>query len=121
MDSNNYNQLRIDIQKKIGYRIENLTELKMVHEAIEWETNTKIGFNTLRRFFGYLKSTTPNLNTLNILSKYIGYENYSAYQKKYLKDADWFEWTQTIKIELSDTLSENDIQWLETLQHTNDK
>lgn len=120
MDSNNYNQLRIDIQKKIGYRIENLTELKMVHEAIEWETNTKIGFNTLRRFFGYLKSTTPNLNTLNILSKYIGYENYSAYQKKYLKDADWFEWTQTIKIELSDTLSENDIQWLETLQHTND-
>lgn len=120
MDSNNYNQLRIDIQKKIGYRIENLTELKMVHEAIEWETNTKIGFNTLRRFFGYLKSTTPNLNTLNILSKYIGYENFSAYQKKYLKDADWFEWTQTIKIELSDTLSENDIQWLETLQHTND-
>ena len=71
-------------------------------------TNTKIGFNTLRRFFGYLKSTTPNLNTLNILSKYIGYENYSAYQKKYLKDADWFEWTQTIKIELSDTLSEKD-------------
>lgn len=120
MDSNNYNQLRIDIQKKIGYRIENLTELKMVHEAIEWDTNKKIGFNTLRRFFGYLKSTTPNLNTLNILSKYIGYENYSAYQKKYLKDADWFEWTQTIKIELSDTLSENDIQWLETLQHTND-
>ncbi len=79
-----------------------------------------MGFNTLRRFFGFLKSTTPNLNTLNTLSLYIGHENYSTYQKKYLKDADWFEWTQTIKIELSDTLNETDIQWLESQQNTNE-
>ena len=101
-----YSQLRIDIQKQIGFRIENSTELKMVHEAIEWKTKKKIGYNTLRRFFGFLKGTTPNLNTLNTLSQYIGYENFSAYQKKYLKDNDWFVWTQTIKIELSETINE---------------
>ena len=81
MKTDNFNQLQLDIQKKVGYQIENLSELKMLHEAIEWNTKKKIGFNTLRRFFGFLKSTTPNLNTLDTLSQYIGYVNYSAYQK----------------------------------------
>ncbi len=120
MNPETYSQLRIEIQKQIGFRIENSTELKMVHEAIEWKTKKKIGFNTLRRFFGFLKGTTPNLNTLNTLSQYIGYENFSAYQKKYLKDNDWFVWTQTIKIELSETINEIDIQWLESQQDTTD-
>ena len=120
MNPENYNQLRIDIQKQIGYQIENISELKMLHEAIEWNTKKKISFNTLRRFFGFLKSTTPNLKTLNTLCQYIGYVNFSAYQKKYLKDDDWFVWTQTIKIELSDSIREEDIQWLETQQKTNE-
>ena len=120
MKIENYTQVRLDIQKQIGYQIENLSELKMVQEAIEWNTKKKISFNTLRRFFGFLKSTTPNLNTLNTLSQYIGYENYSTYQKNSLRDNDWFVWTQTIKIELSDSLNESDIQWLEMQQKTND-
>lgn len=120
MKTDNFNQLQLDIQKKVGYQIENLSELKMLHEDIEWNTKKKIGFNTLRRFFGFLKSTTPNLKTLDTLSQYIGYVNYSAYQKNSLKDNDWFIWTQTIKIELSDSLSENDIQWLESQQNTNE-
>lgn len=120
MNIESHNQLRIDIQKKIGYNIENLLELRMALEAIEWETKKRIGFNTLRRFFGFLKSTTPNINTLNTLSLYVGYENFSAYQKKYLRDDDWFVWTQTIKIELGDSIKEDDFQWLETQKNTTD-
>ena len=86
MNSDNYNQLRIDVEKQIGFRIKKISELKMAQEAIEWETKKKIGFNTLRRFFGFLKSTTPNSNTLNTLSVFVGYKNYSAYQKEYLRD-----------------------------------
>lgn len=120
MVSDNYNQLQLDIQKKVGYQIENLSELKMLHEDIEWKTNKKIGFNTLRRFFGFLKSTAPNINTLNTLSQYIGYENFSAYQKNSLRDQDWFVWTQTIKIELSESINESDFKWLESQQNTDD-
>jgi hypothetical protein len=114
------NQFRLDIQKKVGYRIKNLSELKMVQEAIEWNTKKKISFNTLRRFYGFLKTTTPNLNTLNTLSQFIGYENFSAYQKNSLRDNDWFVRTQTIKIELSDSITESDIQWLEIQKNTTD-
>lgn len=92
----------------------------MAQEAIEWETKKKIGFNTLRRFFGFLKSTTPNSNTLNTLSVFVGYKNYSAYQKEYLRDEDWFIWTQTIKIELSDSITKEDLEWLERQQKTDD-
>lgn len=120
MNSDNYNQLRIDVEKQIGFRIKKLSELKMAQEAIEWETKKKIGFNTLRRFFGFLKSTTPNSNTLNTLSVFVGYKNYSAYQKEYLRDQDWFVWTQTIKIELSDSITKEDLEWLERQQKTDD-
>lgn len=120
MSTESHNQLRIDIEKQIGFRIKKLSELKMAQESIEWETKNKIGFNTLRRFFGFLKSTTPNIKTLNTLSLFVGFENFSAYQKKYLRDADWFVWTQTIKIELSDSVQDEDYEWLETQQKTDD-
>lgn len=120
MNQENYNQLRIDIQKQIGYRIENLSQLKIVQEKIEWQTNKKIGFNTLRRFFGFLPTTAPNLNTLNTFSTFLGYDNYSAYLKKHLQDIEWFSWMQTIKIELSNSLNEENFQWLESQQNNFD-
>ncbi|BDB53515.1 hypothetical protein GENT11_18270 [Flavobacterium ammonificans] len=42
MNSDNYNQLRIDVEKQIGFRIKKLSELKMAQEAIEWETKKKL-------------------------------------------------------------------------------
>ena len=41
MSSENYNQLRLAIQKRIGYQVENLSEIKMLQEAIEWNTKKK--------------------------------------------------------------------------------
>ncbi len=120
MNLENFNQLQLDIQKKVGFQIETLTELKMVQEKIEWDTKKKISFNTLRRFFGFLTSTNPNLKTLNTLSQFVGYESYNAYLNKNLQDAAWFNWIQTIKIELSNALSDDDIQWLASKKNTFD-
>ena len=78
MIQENLNELRLDIQKQIGFRINNISELKMAHEAIEWNTKKKISFNTLRRFFGFLSYTKPNINSLNILSQYLGFSNYNS-------------------------------------------
>jgi hypothetical protein len=114
MIQRNLNELRLDIQKQIGFRINTISELKMVHEAIEWNTKKKISFNTLRRFFGFLSYTKPNINSLNILSQYLGFSNYNSYQKNKNKDDDWFNWNQIIQIELSDKISEEDIIWLQS-------
>jgi hypothetical protein len=114
MNSNNYQQLRLEIQKKFGSTIKKQSELNLLLLSIEYSTKKSIGFNTIRRFFGFLNYTNPNINTLNILSQYVGYENFSAFQKKKISDEDWFIWNQIIKIELSDIIGEEDIIWLQT-------
>lgn len=42
MIQRNLNELRLDIQKQIGFRINTISELKMLHEAIEWNTKKKL-------------------------------------------------------------------------------
>lgn len=118
MSSNNYQQLRLEIQKQFGSTIKKQSHLKLLLQSIENTTKKSIGFNTIRRFFGFLNYTNPNLNTLNILSQYLGYSNYSSYQKNKNKDDDWFVWNQIIKIELSEIISEEDIVWLQTQINT---
>ena len=98
MEKNRYQQLRLDIQKQFGSPIERQSQLKILLTTIENATKKNIGFNTLRRFFGFLNYTNPNLNTLNILSEYLGFSNYSSYQKKNIRDDDWFIWNQIIKV-----------------------
>ena len=67
MNSKNYLQLRFEIQKQFGSTIKKQSQLKLLLQSIENTTKKTIGFNTIRRFFGFLNYTNPNLNTLNII------------------------------------------------------
>jgi len=120
MENFQYLQLRLDIQKQFGGPLDKQSHLKLLVTNIESTTKKNIGFNTLRRFFGFLSYTSPNINTLNILSQYLGFSNYSTYQKIKNKDDDWFNWNQIIKIELSERITEDDIKWLQTQINTYD-
>lgn len=52
---NNYSQLLIDIQKKSNITVYNIKDLKILKEDIELVIKTNIGYNTLRRLFGFLE------------------------------------------------------------------
>ena len=118
MNYNDHQQLRLEIQKQFGSTINKQSDLKLLLLSIESNTKHSISFNTIRRFFGFLNYTNPNINTLNILSKYVGYSNYSSFQKNKNKDEDWFNWNQVIKIELSEFISDEDFDWLQTQINT---
>ena len=46
--------------------------------AIETTIQKKVSVDTLRRFFGVINSTSlPSTYTLDVLSKYVGYKNWS--------------------------------------------
>ncbi len=120
MNSNTHQQLKLEIQKQFGSTIKKQSHLKLLLLSIENSTKKNIGFNTIRRFFGFLNYTNPNINTLNILSQYLGYPNYSSYQKNKNKDDDWFIWNQIIKIELGEFISEENIVWLQTQVNSSD-
>jgi hypothetical protein len=120
MSDINLNQFKIDIQKKLGLTIEKPIHLKILQESVENTTGEYIGYNTLRRFFGFLNETSPNSNTLNILSRYLGKNSFNDYKKNYLKDNDWISWIRIIEIENREIILESDILWLMDQKYSHD-
>lgn len=120
MINKDHNKLLLDIQKRFGNSISKVSHLKLLQERIEFTTNKRIGFNTLRRIFGYLDYTSPNINTLNTLSQYLGYSSFGIYQKNELKDYERSVWERIVKIETANTIAFPDILWLATQVNTFD-
>ncbi len=120
MPNTTYGQLQFDVQIHFGSKIDKVSQLKLLQQNIEFNTGKLLSFNTLRRFFGFLDYTKPNLNTLNTLSEYLGYYNYSFYNKNNLKYKEWNGWNEIIKIELSNTFDEENIVWLQSQINTDD-
>ena len=108
----NTKNLQKKIESKFGRPIRSLSDLKDLKEDVFKFTNYSIGFNTLRRFYGFLPTTKPSRNTLNYLSKYVGFENYSSFVNGYKLDKVWFNWDQINNIILKKSLEEKDINWL---------
>lgn len=55
----------------VGFEKATSKSLQILADQIQRTTGQEIGFNTLRRFFGLLKSTNPNAKTWMIIEDYI--------------------------------------------------
>jgi hypothetical protein len=110
---NDFTQLLIDIQKKSGITVENVRDIKNLKEEIEGQTNKKIGYNTLRRFFGFLPRTVPSKTTLTMLSNYLGFATYSNYINNKLNFDEWYFQQKLIKIQLNNELDAHVISFIE--------
>ena len=120
MSDNSLVQIKFEIQKQIGLTIEKPIHLKILQVAIENTTGEIIGYNTLRRFFGFLNETTPNSKTLNVLSRFLGQNSYNDFKKHYLKDNDWLIWMRIIEIENREIILESDLLWLADQKYSHD-
>ncbi|WP_321280672.1 NACHT domain-containing protein [Marinifilum fragile] len=73
-------QLKSEILKKFGEDLVYTKDCKFLADTICEETGSRISTTTIRRLFGFLKSTTtPAKYTLNILSGYLGYQNWEHF------------------------------------------
>jgi hypothetical protein len=104
-----HSQLLIDIQKKSNIRVSNVRDVKYLKEEIESYKGLKIGYNTLRRLFGFLEQTTPSVNTLNTLANYLESKSYSNYINKKLNFDEWYFQQKILLIELSNDFNDDDI------------
>ena len=104
--------LKQKVAAKFGRPITRLSDLKDLKEDIFKFTNYSIGFNTLRRFYNFLPTTKPSRNTLNYLSEYVGFENYSSFVNGYKLDKVWYDWDKINNILLKNSLVERDTNWL---------
>ena len=104
-----YSQLLIDVQKKASVSVQSVRDLKLLKEEIEVKSDLVISYNTLRRVFGFLSQNTPSTNTLNKLSMFLGFNTYSAYLNHKELYNDWHFYQTTLRMMVSDQLTEEDI------------
>ena len=118
---NDFTQIVIDIQKKSGFTVENVRDIKILKEEIEASVSVKIGYNTLRRLFGFLPKTEPSSATLNGLSKYLGFTSYSNYLNNKLNYDEWYFQIKMLRLQLNQhDLEKNEVlQFNEALQNEN--
>ena len=119
MDSE-LSELLTDLRKKSKINILHVSDLKFLEEDIQYKTNSKISFNTLRRLYGFLPKTKTSKKTLDILSRYLGFQSYSSYlNNKNLYD-DWYFKMKILRIqEKRNTPTDKEITFLQTALENN--
>ena len=105
--------LRTDIEHKIGFKINSKTESKIFHQLLLDDSNTYISISTIRRFFGLTTETKPNQNTLNKLSKFIGFNSFLQYSKNKNRYLTWFDETEIQKIKFKKKLDQQDFKLIQ--------
>ena len=95
--------LKREIERKIGGKVTNRGDCELVSNVILETLGLEISYSTIRRFYGLVNETKPNIKTLNTLAKFVGYKNYIHFSQNY---------SYKQKIDLTDiiykTVSEND-------------
>ncbi|MDB4167565.1 hypothetical protein N9601_03730 [Polaribacter sp.] len=107
---NDYAQLLLDVQKKSNITVNKSRDLRFLKEEIEENSESGIGFNTLRRLFGFLEKTEPSISTLNILAVYLGFSSYSAYKNNIINYDDWYFQQNLQRIQSTNTVTKEDIE-----------
>jgi hypothetical protein len=101
--------------------VENVRDLKNLKEEIEASIGVQIGYNTLRRLFGFLPKTVPSSTTLTILSNYLGFNSYSNYLNNKLNYDEWYFQLKMLRLQLNEMeLEKNEaLQFNAALQNEN--
>lgn len=72
--------LLTEVEKKYGRRIATTTDFESLSVVIEHLINELISSSTLKRLWGYVSlNPTPRLATLDILSRYVGYQDFKDF------------------------------------------
>ena len=73
------NVLKTITKKKLGFKIDDYNTSKKLSEIIYIESGIEISYNTLRRFFGVVKSVKPSNYTLDTLAVFNGFKSYNDF------------------------------------------
>ncbi len=108
-----YSQLLFDVQKKSNITVKTIKDLKILKEEIEYVIQSAIGYNTLRRLFGFLEKREPNVATLNKIAKYLGYASFSNYKHQKANYDDWYFQQYLLLINKFTTINETQINQID--------
>ena len=84
-------RLKEEVELKLGKKIINRGDCQLLSDLIFEQQKKQISYNTLRRFFKVDKIADhkPSSQTLNVLSKFVGHENYFSFTSGEPSKASW--------------------------------
>ena len=82
--------LKKKTSEKLGFKIENLGACIQLSNTILEVNDEFLSYNTIRRFYGLVKSPKKtSKKTLDIISRYNGYHDYSHFTKSFKFENKW--------------------------------
>ena len=108
--------LKENIERKFGSRVEDVATLKRLLVSINKNSDLALSYNTLRRFFGFLPATKPNINTLNSLSQYLGFKDFYAFSNQF-HFPNWENWLYVLRLKQQDEITSDVIPALNHQLH----
>lgn len=77
-----YGTLRQRVEETAGIKVKTPKDFDSLAEKIRIRTGVLLSPTTLKRFWNYLdESVTPRLSTLDVLSRFCGWSNYSSFER----------------------------------------
>ena len=87
MDS--YEQLKNDIERSVNFKMQTPRNFDRLRDMINTRITESISSTTLKRFWNYLPNdVAPSLYSLNILSRFIGYDSWDTYKAKHVDELE---------------------------------
>ena len=120
MMTDSIQQLRLDLQHKIGYKITTTKEATMLADELQSKVDQSISLSTIRRFFGLIPSRTPQKATLDTLSNFLGFSSFSSYNQYRIDSKGWIDELRLIEIKKSPVLKQEHIAYLNQLYKNKD-
>ena len=97
------NEILKRIREKAGLDMTKSVDFDILAQAIKDTTNESLGVNTLKRLFGYkTDKVAPRLSTMDVIARYLGYDDYESLIKELGEDADISRLTPIDYIEVKD-------------------
>lgn len=75
--------LKIECENVVGFKIKGRGDCEFLANSVLELVDEEISYNTLRRLYGLSKGGGTSKRTLNILSKFIGYKNFTDFTLNY--------------------------------------
>lgn len=89
MDNQHIERLKLNVENTLGRKLQTPRDFDFLSEHVFARLNMMISPTTLKRLWGYLKeSTSPRIYTLDVLSKYIGYDSWNDFCQSSENSAD---------------------------------
>lgn len=106
--------LKEEVEKKFGKKVENRGDCELIADGILEILDKTISYNTLRRLYGLAPYSKPNMNTLNTLAEFIGYNNYLHF----IKNFNYKEKSKLLQTTYKYLYDENENQIIELVKKT---